>query len=375
MLLAPIMVLAAFALAGCAHVVSGLPTCAGASTPHATCTLRIATTTQAPTTTPPTSASPTTATSTTAAAPPKPTAKAPAPPAPPAPVTAPSGAGFVRPGTVGYRGSTSGLTIVDGSHPVPAGIAGACHWSADGLRCDSNTVTLDHLYVRGGVYFTGTGGKLTITNSIIEGGTAWYVVDLAGGAGTTVEVDDSTLRWPIGKQFPSGYDVGAIHDGSGAGPRMILHRDEISGLPQGLDPDGDNSIVDSCWIHDLIHTGSMANGTDTHVDGVFAQGGRNLTLTHNYIDVSNQFVNGVSWATAAFFTQDNAPDSGYVITDNFLAGGSYVFYNEAASGADVERNVLANGVYGPVQVTSLGSTGRWLGNISAGSAAIPAPAK
>jgi hypothetical protein len=296
-------------------------------------------------------------------------------PAPvPAPSPAPSSGPFVKPGTVGYLGQQSALTIVDDSHPVPGAIANACHWSSsDGLRCDASTVTLDHLYVRGGVYFTGTGGKLTITNSIVEGGKAWYVVDLASGPGTTVEVDDSTLRWPAGQQFPSGYDTGAVHDGSGASPRMILHRDEISGLPQGLDPDGNGTIIDSCWIHDLIHTGSMANGTDTHVDGVFAQGGTNLTLTRNYIDVSNQYVNGASWATAAFFTQDNNADSGYVVTDNYLAGGSFVFYNEAAAGADVERNVLANGVYGPVQVIDLGSTGTWLGNVSGSGAAIPRP--
>jgi hypothetical protein len=282
----------------------------------------------------------------------------------------------VLPGTVGYLGAQAALTVIDDSHPVPAGLASACHWSTtDALRCDASTVTLDHVYVRGGVYFTGTGGKLTITNSIIEGGKAWYVVDLAGGAGTTVEVDDSTLRWPLGQQFPSGFDTGAVHDGSGAAPRMILHRDEISGLPQGLDPDGDNTIVDSCWIHGLVHTGNMANGTDTHVDGVFAQGGKNLTLTHNYIDVSDQFVNGASWATAAFFTQDNNPDAGYVVTDNFLAGGSFTFYNEAASGADVERNVLTNGVYGPVQVIDLGSTGAWLGNVTGAGVPIPAPSK
>jgi hypothetical protein len=143
-------------------------------------------------------------------------------------------------------------------------------------------------------------------------------------------------------------------------------------MPQGIDPDYDNSVIDSCWIHNLIHTGSQANGTDTHVDGIFSQGGNNLTISHNYIDVADQG----NWATASIFFQDlGGTTTGYKVTDNYMIGGSITYYHETALSVDVVDNVIGPGVYGNVSVTAPGTTGLWSGNTQPNGTAIPRPSR
>jgi hypothetical protein len=74
--------------------------------------------------------------------------------------------------------------------------------------------------------------------------------------------------------FPAGYDVAPIWQRTDVS--LDIERDDISGLPQGIDPTG-NSIVDSNWIHGLVQNGD-GHGGPTHLDGIFIQGGGYYTL-------------------------------------------------------------------------------------------------
>jgi hypothetical protein len=123
--------------------------------------------------------------------------------------TIPSADSYVRPGTVGYRGSTSALTVYVSGGAASAG----CRWLAYGLRCDGD-LSLDHAWIKGSLYWMGT-GRLTIDHSIVDGRQAWYVVyvaNLAGGLTTKMTNRDSTLRWDTtaAGPFPAGYDVAPI---------------------------------------------------------------------------------------------------------------------------------------------------------------------
>lgn len=271
---------------------------------------------------------------------------------------------------MGYKGALSVLAPM-GASGIPAAYRSACSWGSDGVRCDADNLTLDHVHIIGSLYWTGS-GSLTISNSIVEGGTSFYVIMDQSPKTSTVVATDTTFAWPAGHAYPVGYDAGAVEDGSGNGVRLLFTRDDISGMPQGLDPDADNSVIDSCYIHGLVHTGSIAAGTDSHVDGVFAQGGNNLVVQHSYVDVSNMWDGTNSWATAALFVQDATQDAGYRIIGNYLAGGSYTLYNEDAV-ANIEGNVLAHGVYGPVQVWPNARTASWLGNVDGAGKPVPAP--
>jgi hypothetical protein len=54
-------------------------------------------------------------------------------------------------------------TIVDSTHPLSG-----CTWNSnDGTVCPQANLTLDHVYVKGGLLWQGN-GTITITNSIIE---------------------------------------------------------------------------------------------------------------------------------------------------------------------------------------------------------------
>ena len=227
-------------------------------------------------------------------------------------------------------------------------------------------MTLDHAYVHGGVFFTGS-GAVSVSNSIIEGGSGseWYVFyDAASSSSARMTFTDSTVRWQAGKTFPSGYDVGPIWQRSDES--MDVERCDISGLPQGLDPAG-GSIVKNNWIHGLVQ--NSTSSSPTHLDGIFSQGGSNITISGNYVDVPLRIPSDV---TAAVFFQDipYAPVSNIVVSSNYLYGGSFTLRNESVSGLTVTNNVFAGGAYGPLATITPASIGTWTGNINLKGASV-----
>ncbi len=282
-------------------------------------------------------------------------------------VTAPAG-GYVKPGTVGYLGSTSALKIYQPGGAAPGG----CSWQSYGLRCDQTNLTLDHVWIKGSFYWTGS-GRLTISHSIVWGGTgdSWYAVlghpDTSGAIDSTIEVTDSTVEWMPGQTMPPGEDVGPIWSAYG-NQTLIAIRDDLSGMPQGIDPTA-GSIIRDNWIHGLVQTGTAS--TPAHLDGIFSQGGSNITIEGNYIDAPVR-----SDATAAIYIQDRgATDTGISIVGNYLNGGAFNLRNQTGINVDVRNNTFANSVWGPVgDLTGYpGTYGTWSGNITLNGAALASP--
>lgn len=279
-----------------------------------------------------------------------------------------SAGGYVKPGSVGYLGSTADLKVYQPGGAAPGG----CSWQSFGLRCDQTNLTLDHVWIRGSFFWTGT-GDLTISQSIVQGGTgdSWYAIlghpDTSGPLDSTIKVTDSTVGWLPGKTMPAGEDVAPIWSAYGNQAQIAI-RDDLSGMPQGIDPT-DNSIIQDNWIHDLAQTGTAS--APTHLDGIFSQGGGDIRIDGNYVDVPVR-----SDTTAAIFIQDRgSSDTGISITDNYLNGGAFNLRNQTGINVDVENNTFANSVWGPVgDVTGYtGSYGTWLGNVDLTGSVVPKP--
>ena len=275
----------------------------------------------------------------------------------------PAAGSYVRPGTVGFLGDPATLTPYIQGGAVPAG----CSWQSYGLRCDQDDLVLDHVHIKGGLYWTGA-GSLTISNSLIEGASAWYAVYAAAvtnDAGARMTVTDSTLRWALDSIEPPGQDVGPFWT---RGTQVLtVQRCDISGMPQGIDP-GEGSLIEDNWIHDLFQN---SPGSDpSHIDGIFSQGGGNMVIQRNYVDVPTVAT------TAALFIQDRGgSDAGIKVYANYLNGGSYVLRNQTGIAVDVVNNTFGAGVYGDVGDTSgnPGTYGTWTGNVHADGTPVPAP--
>lgn len=214
-----------------------------------------------------------------------------------------SGNSAVSPSATGYRGDSSQLQIVDATHLLKDcasqtdNCSTTCTYnSSDGIVCNASTMTLDHVYIKGGFTWNGN-SMLTITNSVIEGGGSGgnpHTIISSSSGSPTVSIYNSTLRWPSGRAFPTNSDNGNVITNGTAS--FKLYNNDISGQPHGIEIAGNNSVLDSNWIHNLSYTAS-----DPHLDGIFLLSGSNVVLTHNYVDVT---VNG-EHATAALFVQDH----------------------------------------------------------------------
>ena len=304
--------------------------------------------------------SPTPSTSTTASpsASPKRSGAAPPPPAPVPPGTVPPVGAYVRPGSVGYLGPVSALTVYPHGGAKPAGTT----WETYGLQIDGD-LTLDHVWVKGSIYWKGS-GTLTITNSIIDGRDAWYVVYSAGAAKRMV-IKNSTLRWDTraAGAFPAGYDVAPIWQRGD--PVMDIEHNDISGLPQGLNPTA-HSIVDGNWIHGLVQNGG-SNGP-MHMDGIFSQGGSNILIQRNYVEVP-----ATADVTGAIFLQDlDQTDSGVRVWGNFIKGGPYFnLRNETSLNLDVRNNTFGDDHN--ARNTPPGTIGAWVNNVRVDGSSVPQP--
>lgn len=283
--------------------------------------------------------------------------------------TGTSAEGYVLPNSVGYLGATSALTVYKPGGAAPTN----CAWQSYGLRCNDNNVTLDHVLIQGGVYWTGT-GVMTVTNSVIQGGSGseWYVLlghPSSSGAlpGSKIVVKDSTLNWLPGKIFPTNQDVAPIWSLYG-NQAVDAERDNLSGLPQGLPAPAGSTLINN-WVHDLVQNSTTS--TPTHLDGIFSQGGSNILIQGNYVDAPAR-----SDTTAAMFIQGDAADTNIAIKNNFFNGGAYNLVNDTAQNVDVENNTFGSSIYGFVAAsggTVQGTYGTWSGNISSTGSTISKP--
>lgn len=306
-------------------------------------------TTAPATTAPPTTAPPTTAPVTT----------------PPTTMPPAGGTSYVTPGTAGYRGPVSALTVYSAANGrVPAN--GDCSWDQTYkyLRCDSTNLTLDNVYIQGGLYWDGC-GNLTLENSVFD----WYpsqtwhdVYDACTSpqSGATITATNSTFETSPGVMaYTGGSDIGGITDYTGTVAYVITHS-LIQGFSQGFDPGSDSVIKDNeIYVKDNV----CHDGTICHGDGLFSQGGNNIVYEDNYIVVPGD-------ATAAIFYQSSPLSSGNSVIGNYLKGGAYSLYNQTSVGLMVEDNVFAGATYGDCDLYSTASWGTWSGNTNPGGTPV-----
>jgi hypothetical protein len=167
--------------------------------------------------------------------------------------------------------------------------------------------------------------------------------------------------------MPAGEDVAPIWSVYG-NQSLVAIRDDLSGMAQGIDPT-DGSVIRDNWIHDLVQTGPASD--PVHLDGIFSQGGGDITIEGNYVDVPVR-----SDATAAIYIQHRGgTDTGISIVGNYLNGGAYNLRNQTGIGVDVRNNTFAGSVWGTVgDLTGYpGTYGNWSGNITLDQKALTAP--
>jgi Right handed beta helix region len=289
--------------------------------------------------------------------------------------SAPAGTqGYVRPGTQGYRGAVSALTVYSAANGrKPAG--SACSWDSGGiLTCPDNNLTLDHAYIQGSLEWDGC-GSLSISNSVVDWQPAdgnWFSVYSAcqsPSAGALITVTSSTFETAGDVAYTGMSDTGAISEYANSIPENISNS-LLKDFPQGLDPAADSTIKDNeiyvanglkCWLDHAQGTTAIC-----HSDGIFNEGSSNNTYEGNYIDA------GTGSSTAALFYQSGSPITGNQVIGNYIAGGAFTLYNQNATGLDVENNTFGGFLYGSCSIQSGASWGKWAGNTELdGTAVMP----
>lgn len=277
----------------------------------------------------------------------------------------PAGGPFVQPGTQGYQGSAEDLTVYSAANGATPNID--CSWNQTYkfLDCDGQNLTLDHAYVQGGIYWRGC-GNLLITDSIVDWqpSLTWHSIYAQcenALPDTVLEVHNSSLRTGPPSDPASPASSPASGGGTDDPPLkthsnrpMIVSNSLLTGFPQGLHPTG-GSVISNNEIYVRQGVG-CAGPCDHHLDGLFSQGGNNITYQGNYIVVPTN-----SEATAAVFFQGPA-SSGHVIDGNYLQGGAYTLRNQTATGVVVTNNTFGGSVWGDVSDEN-GTYSVWQGNV------------
>ncbi|WP_146108269.1 right-handed parallel beta-helix repeat-containing protein [Actinokineospora auranticolor] len=319
--------------------------------------------TETPTSAPPTSAS---STQQSASSTIKPTATKPTAQQPPAPGGPPANGSAPQPGQVGFRGDRAALKVVDGPGSAPPGTT----WNSGALRFGGGNVTLDGVYVKGGIEYNGK-GTLTIRNSVIEGNhNSW--APLLGNSGH-IDVRDTTItykddQWP-GKEWGNG----AIHGDA----TVTVIRCDISGTPDGIQNGPGNSTIEQNYIHDMLRAGTYPN--NTHNDGIQSYGGPNTVIRYNRIDISadGKAYDGTHQNAAVFImTSDGSPTSGLQIVGNYLAGGGYIVrIGASARGAIMTDNKFGTtaGGFGEFTVDDGATFTSWNNNVSSANKQLNQP--
>jgi hypothetical protein len=258
--------------------------------------------------------------------------------------------------------------VIDSSDDAPPGTTWNSQYSF--LDVHGSGVVLDRVYVKGGVDFTGQ-GTLTIRHSIVEGGHGTWFVILGRTAGSTIDVQDSTLRWRP-NAASSGEGSGTVQ--VSASLRLIALRNDISGMPDGIQLAGSNSRIEGNWIHDLPMLGTYPN--NTHNDGIQMYDGANVVIANNRFETGAR----APFSNAAIFVQPGGGNSvsNLVIEGNYLDGGAYSLFMERGQGSTtgvvVRNNVWGpNRLYGPVMSENGVTIAEWANNRYASGGEISRP--
>ncbi len=288
-----------------------------------------------------------------------PTASQPVSDSPPQPVN--NTAVFPGRGGVGYIGDPAALTVVESVATAPAGTS----WddSRKVLNVNSPDLILDHLFIRGGVDVYG-GGTTTLSNSIVEYGAGDEMgILMRGGSGALV-MTDTTIRRAPGTTASVGNGRGGVQ--ISGGHSMTLLRNDISGLPDGMQLAGDNLLVAWNWIHDLAMVGSYPN--NTHNDGIQLYSGSNITIANNRIEIGAT----APYSNGALFFQGSGIGN-VRIESNYLDGGGFPMRFETGTVSVINNVIGPNRLYGNKLVGPAATVVEWRDNLdlATGGAVTP----
>lgn len=183
--------------------------------------------------------------------------------------------------------------------------------------------------------------KVTVRNTRIRGEDCDNVVELEDNAKGAV-LEDVEI------------DGGGNPDANGvAFSEYTLRRGYIHGVGDGAKA-GDNTTIESTYIHDLAHV------EGSHNDGIQVSSGSNVVLR------GNRVVNGHNQTGAIFVGADLGDISDVLVEANWLDGGGYTVYagdgnKGKATGVRIVNNVFGRGAeHGPK--TTEGDGIQWSGN-------------
>jgi hypothetical protein len=200
-----------------------------------------------------------------------------------------------------------------------------------GIEITKAGTVISGLDIHGTVYIKAA--NVTVKDCQITSN-GWAVVQIQPGV-TGAVVQDCTLN-----------GTGSAPDGTGnqgiMGQGTFL-RNNIYNVENGITLQGNNTVIEDNYIHDLSAGGSP------HYDGIQIDGGiSNLTIRHNTI------INSHGSAGAIMIDNEFGPISNVTVDNNLLAGGSFTIYSDAKfnsnpiTGVSITNNHIASGQYGPI---------------------------
>jgi hypothetical protein len=206
-----------------------------------------------------------------------------------------------------------------------------------------------------GLNITGTviveANNVTIENcSIANHG--WAVVTIASGV-TGAVVQDCTLN-----------GLGSAPDGTGnqgiMGQGTFL-RNNISNVENGITVEGNNTVIEGNYIHDLNAGGSP------HYDNIQIDGGlSNIKISNNTL------INLHGSTSAVMVDNDFGAISNVSVDSNLLVGGAYTVYSDSnggsapITGVSFTNNHIGGGQYGDALIR--GNNAAFTGNVDDGVA-------
>ena len=228
---------------------------------------------------------------------------------------------------------------------VPAGVT---LLPSGGMIINTPGAVISGLNISGTVYINAP--NVTLMNCRITSG-EFYVVKVNAGI-TGAVVQDCEIN-----------GTGLTTGGSdGIGGQGTFLRNNIYNVGNGVVIQGNNSLVQDNYIHDL-------NAPGEHYDGIQIDGGiSNATIRHNTI------INDHDQTSAVQINNWFGPVSNIVIDNNKLSGGGYTIYSDgqfnggAISGISITNNILGKGQWGYSYFVN--NTPVWQGNVDSTSSQI-----
>ena len=159
-------------------------------------------------------------------------------------------------------------------------------------------------------------------------------------------------------------------NGTGTSPQGVygivgqgtFKNNNIYNVENGIAVDGNNTLIEGNYIHDLHASG------EPHYDGIQISGGlSNITVRHNTV------VNQQTQTSAVYITNDWGPVSNVLVEDNQLIGAGYTVYSDEKgggsgpqiSGVQFLNNKIEAGHWGFTYISN--NTVVWQGNTEVGT--------